>query len=154
MSPPVRRRAAIAPVPEAITVYIAGSVHAPPRKRQVAAAGFFIDTEDNRNKGRCVPKSKVQSQFVGELFAALEALRNTSRDSVLTIVSTQNSVQEAMNKKLTSWEHEGWVGVPHCDILWCIAAELKARKAPTIFKLAVPGSSSRILCRQAAELAK
>jgi ribonuclease HI len=38
--------------------------------------------------------------------------------------------------------------------LRCIAAELKARKAPTTFKLAAPGSSDRLPCRQAAILAK
>jgi hypothetical protein len=84
----------------------------------------------------------------------LEAIRIMSRDSALTIISTQSLVQEAMNKKLTGWEHEGWVGVPHRNILRCIAAELKARKAPTTFKLAAPGSSDRIPCRQAAILAK
>jgi hypothetical protein len=59
-----------------------------------------------------------------------------------------------MIKKLPGWEHEGWVGVQHCDVLRCIVAELKARKAPTIFKVADPGSPERALCRQAAVLAK
>ncbi|KAJ6533470.1 hypothetical protein B0H10DRAFT_1972701 [Mycena sp. CBHHK59/15] len=59
-----------------------------------------------------------------------------------------------MNKKLAGWEHEGWIGVPHRTVLRCLAAELKARKAQTIFKLAAPGSPERALCRQATELAK
>jgi ribonuclease HI len=59
-----------------------------------------------------------------------------------------------MNKKLPRWEHEGWTGVPHRDVLRCLAAELKARKAPTTFKLAAPGSPDRALCRQANLLAK
>jgi hypothetical protein len=73
---------------------------------------------------------------------------------VLTIFSTQEYVREAMNKKLPKWEHEGWVGVPHHDVLRCLAAELKARKAPTFFKLAAPGTHERLLCRQATTLAK
>jgi ribonuclease HI len=59
-----------------------------------------------------------------------------------------------MNKKLPSWEHEGWVGVPHCEILCCLSAELKARKAQTIFKLAALGSTNRALCKITSELAK
>ncbi|KAJ7853205.1 hypothetical protein B0H13DRAFT_1643113, partial [Mycena leptocephala] len=70
------------------------------------------------------------------------------------IISTQAYVRDAMNKKLPSWEHEGWVGVPNRDILRCVAAELKARMAPTIFKVAELGSPDRALCRQAAVLAK
>ncbi|KAJ6628183.1 hypothetical protein B0H10DRAFT_1940730 [Mycena sp. CBHHK59/15] len=53
-----------------------------------------------------------------------------------------------MNKKLPKWEHEGWVGVQHREVLRCVAAELKARKAPTIFKVAEPGSSDRTIIRE------
>jgi ribonuclease HI len=59
-----------------------------------------------------------------------------------------------MNKKLRRWEHEGWVGVKHRDILRCVAAELKARKAPTFFKEAKPGTPERAECKKAARLAK
>jgi ribonuclease HI len=59
-----------------------------------------------------------------------------------------------MNTKLPDWEHEGWVGNPHRDVLRCLAAELKARKAPTFFKLAKPGTPERLRCRQATILAK
>jgi hypothetical protein len=76
-NPLIRRWAAVTPAPEAVTVCIAGSVHVPPRKRASTAAGIFLKAEDSGNKGRCGPKSEVQSQFVGELFATLEAIRNT-----------------------------------------------------------------------------
>ncbi|KAJ7098413.1 hypothetical protein C8R44DRAFT_642913, partial [Mycena epipterygia] len=89
-----------------------------------------------------------------ELFAALVAVRSVSKDSILTIVSTQRYVHDAMNKKLPGWEHEGWVGTPHREILRCLAAELKARTASTFFKVAAPGSPERIPCRQATLLAK
>ncbi|KAJ7882703.1 hypothetical protein B0H13DRAFT_1890726 [Mycena leptocephala] len=59
-----------------------------------------------------------------------------------------------MNKKLTRWEHEGWVGIPNRDILRCLAAELKVRTASTIFKLAESGSTEKLRCREASELAK
>jgi hypothetical protein len=85
---------------------------------------------------------------------ALEAVRSANKDSILTIISTQSYVSEAMNKKLSNWEHKGWVGVPHCDILRCLAAEVKARNTPTFFRVAAPGSLNRALCRQAAVLAK
>ncbi|KAJ6595385.1 hypothetical protein B0H10DRAFT_1664479, partial [Mycena sp. CBHHK59/15] len=70
------------------------------------------------------------------------------------ITSMQNYIRDAMNKKLPNWEHEGWVGVPHSGVLRCLAAELKARKAPTIFKIAVPGSEERARCKHATTLAK
>ncbi|KAJ7789692.1 hypothetical protein B0H13DRAFT_1676309, partial [Mycena leptocephala] len=69
-------------------------------------------------------------------------------------ISTQAYVHDAMTKKLSRWEHEGWVGVPNRNVLRCVAAELKARKAPTIFKVVEPGSPDRALCEQAAILAK
>jgi hypothetical protein len=135
-------------------VYISGSVHAPPRKKASAAAGLFVNPEDNRNQGRCIPVVGEQSQYVAEFFAALDAVRNTDTNSTLTIFSTQEYVREAMNVKPPNWEHEGWVGNPHRDVLRCLAAELKARKASTTFKLAEPGTPERMLCRKASILAK
>jgi hypothetical protein len=93
-NPPPRRRTAPAAAPTNITVYVAGAVHAPPRKRARAAAGLFIDPDDGRNKGRCVPTNGKQSQYVAELCAVLDAVRNTDANSTLT---------------LFNWEHEGWV---------------------------------------------
>jgi ribonuclease HI len=153
-NPPTRRRAVAPPVPEATTIYVAGATHTPLRKRASAAIGLFIETEDNRNKGRCVPISGEQSQYVAELFAALEAIKIASGESDLTIVSTQSYVRDAMNKKLPGWEHEGWVGVRHHEVLRCMVAELKAQQAKTIFKVAAPGSPERALCRRAALLAR
>jgi hypothetical protein len=127
LEPPVRRRAAAAPPPEETEVYIAGAVHVPPSTRTNTTTGIFIKTEDGRNKGKCLPLDGDQSQYVAELFAVLEVIRSTSKDSALTIISTQNYVSDAMNKKLAKWEHEGWVGVPNCGILWYLAAELKAQ---------------------------
>jgi hypothetical protein len=59
-----------------------------------------------------------------------------------------------MNKELSGWEHIGWVGVQYRDVLRCLAAELKARRAPTIFKVVKPGTRKRAMCRHAAKLAK
>ncbi|KAJ7323926.1 hypothetical protein DFH08DRAFT_711569 [Mycena albidolilacea] len=152
--PPVRRRAAVVPTPVTTTVYIAGAVHAPPRKKPSAAAGLFVSPGDSRNKGRCIPTTEEQSQYVAELYATLDAVRNADTNSTLTIFSTQKHIREAMNKKFSKWEHEGWAGTPHREVLKCLAAELKARKAPTIFKLAEPGTPERMMCRQATTLAK
>jgi ribonuclease HI len=84
----------------------------------------------------------------------LDAVRSANKNSTLTIISTQSYAEDAMNKKLSEWEHEGWVGVPHRDILRCLAAEVKARNAPTFFRVAAPGSTHRARCRQAAMLVK
>ncbi|KAJ7203294.1 hypothetical protein GGX14DRAFT_309805, partial [Mycena pura] len=70
------------------------------------------------------------------------------------IFSAQPHVKDAMNKKLRRWEHEGWVGVRHREVLRCVAAELKARTAPTLFKVAEPGTLARKECRKAAKAAK
>ncbi|KAJ7220149.1 hypothetical protein GGX14DRAFT_355177 [Mycena pura] len=59
-----------------------------------------------------------------------------------------------MNKKLRRWEHEGWVGVQHSDVLRCVAAELKARKAPTYLRVAEPGTAARRACKQVSRRAK
>ncbi|KAJ7773687.1 hypothetical protein DFH07DRAFT_767627 [Mycena maculata] len=153
-TPARRRRRADAPETAVTKVYIAGAVHAPPRQKAAAASGIYIGAENNKNQGKCIPVAGEQSQYAAELFAALEAIKCANRDSQLTIISTQKYIREAVNKKLHRWEHEGWVGVPHRDVLRCIAAELKARKAPTLFKIAEPDSQDRIQCRQAAKLAK
>ncbi|KAJ7781921.1 hypothetical protein DFH07DRAFT_728803 [Mycena maculata] len=63
-------------------------------------------------------------------------------------------MRDTMNKKLHAWEHEGWAEVQHCDILRCLAAELKARKAQTFLTIATPGSQERETCRQASMRAK
>jgi ribonuclease HI len=153
-NPPVRRRAIGAPIPESVIIYIAGAVHTLQRRKPTAAAGLYFEAEGDRDKGRCVPISSEQSQYVAELFAALEAARSANKDSILTVISSQSYVSEAMNKKLSNWEHEGWVGVPHREVLRCLAAEVKARKAPTFFRVAAPGSPNRAQCRLAAMLAK
>ncbi|KAJ7193267.1 hypothetical protein GGX14DRAFT_379333, partial [Mycena pura] len=72
----------------------------------------------------------------------------------LTLYSAQPHVREAMNKKLRRWEHEGWVGVQNRDVLRCLAAELKARTAPTYFKVAEIGTAARAACKRVAKLAK
>jgi hypothetical protein len=129
-------------------------VHAPPCRETCAAAGIFVGHEDNQNRGKCVPNNGERSQYAAEIFAALEAIRSVNKDTALTIISTQDYILDAMNKKLTRWEHEGWVGVQHREVLRCLAAEIKARRAPTIFKTAEPGSPDRKMCGQAAKLAK
>lgn len=73
------------------------------------AAESFVFLEERRSTGRCLPIAEDQSQYAAELFAALEAIRYTNKNKALTIISTQAYVRDAMNKKLPSWEHEGWV---------------------------------------------
>lgn len=104
--------------------------------------------------GKCLPTSGDLSPYAAELYAALEAVRSVNRTTKLTVVSTQKYVQDAMNKKLSGWEHIGWVGVQYHDVLRCLATELKARKAPTIFRVAKPGTHERTMCGHAAKLAK
>ncbi|KAJ7757383.1 hypothetical protein DFH07DRAFT_695136, partial [Mycena maculata] len=119
-----------------------------------AAAGIFIGVGDDQNKGMCIPSTEIQSQYIAELYAALAAIKMMNSETALTIISTQSYVLNTMNKKLSRWEHEGWVGVPHREVLRCLSAELKARKAVMVFKLAPPGSHERMLCRHTSELAK
>ncbi|KAJ7314480.1 hypothetical protein DFH08DRAFT_716566 [Mycena albidolilacea] len=144
------------PIPESLVIYIAGALHTPQRTRPTATVGLSFETESNRDSGRCIPILSEQSQYLAELFAALEAIRSANKDSTLTIISTQSYVSEAMNKKLLNWEHEGWVGVPHRDVLRCLAAEVKARNAPTFFKVAAPGSPNRaaVLAKRATRAPK
>ncbi|KAJ7081746.1 hypothetical protein C8R44DRAFT_652867 [Mycena epipterygia] len=98
-NPPVQRCAQAAPAPIKTTVYIAGSVRAPAHKEAFAAIGIYFGTEDTRNKGRNIPSLSEQSTYVAEFYAALEAVQGVSKDSELTIISTQNYVRDAMNKK-------------------------------------------------------
>ncbi|KAJ7733235.1 hypothetical protein DFH07DRAFT_871011 [Mycena maculata] len=68
-------------------------------------------------------------------------------------------VGKAINKhcstsKLPIWEREGWVGVPHRDVLRCLAAELNARNTSMFLRVAENGSPERMLRRQATILAK
>ncbi|KAJ7203487.1 ribonuclease H-like protein [Mycena haematopus] len=151
---PVRRRVAILPVPATATVYIAGIVHTPKSKCARAAAGIFVVDGDDSNKGKCVPAAGEQSQYVAEMYAALEAVRCTNTATELTIVSAQSFARDAMTKKLPTWEHEGWMGVPHRGVLRCLAAELKARKAKTVFKVTESDAPERTKCKKASVLAK
>ncbi|KAJ7245837.1 hypothetical protein C8J57DRAFT_1082177, partial [Mycena rebaudengoi] len=86
--PRTRRRAAqVAQPPEATVIYIAGAVHAPPRRTTCAAAGIFIAEDDSRNKGKCLPSNGERSQYIAEFYAALEAIRSVSKETALTVVS-------------------------------------------------------------------
>ncbi|KAJ7191841.1 ribonuclease H-like protein [Mycena pura] len=113
-----------------------------------------METGADERAGKRIPEDHEQSQYAAEFYAVLMAVRKVSVETALTIVSAQPYVQEAMNKKLGRWENEGWVGVKHRDILRCVAAELKARAAPTFFKVAEPGTPARAACRKAAKIAK
>ncbi|KAJ7690494.1 hypothetical protein B0H17DRAFT_936010 [Mycena rosella] len=152
--PPSRRRARAVPAPREVKVYIAGTTHTPLSKIVTAAAGILVEAEDSGTTGKRLPIAYEQSQYVAEFFAGLEAIRSAGKEDTLTIFSAQRYVHDAMNKKLSGWEHEGWVGVRHCGVLLCLAAELKARKAPTFFKVAAPGTPARTICKRAAGLAK
>ncbi|KAJ6587714.1 hypothetical protein B0H10DRAFT_1831570, partial [Mycena sp. CBHHK59/15] len=70
------------------------------------------------------------------------------------IVSAQQYLSDAMNKKLPGWEREGWVGIPYREVLHWMAAELKVRTAPTFFKVTEPGMPGRAICKRASRLAK
>ncbi|KAJ6559890.1 hypothetical protein B0H19DRAFT_1069610 [Mycena capillaripes] len=122
--------------------------------RKRAAAGIIYGAEDSRNRGFQVPIDEDQTPYIAEILAALDAVRNTDTNTKLTIVSTQSIIQKSMNKKLTTWEREGWMGVRHRDALRCLAAELKARRGPTDLVVAEPGTTGRDLLRQATLLAK
>ncbi|KAJ7884932.1 hypothetical protein B0H13DRAFT_1577791, partial [Mycena leptocephala] len=119
-----------------------------------AAAGLFYGVDDLRNKGFRIPADDKQSPYAAEIYAALNAVRNADTDSLLTIVSSQKFIRDAMNKDLSAWEHGGWVNVRHKEVLRCLAAELKARKKPTLFQVAELGSATKECCRRAVTLAK
>ncbi|KAJ7824831.1 hypothetical protein B0H13DRAFT_1658299 [Mycena leptocephala] len=153
-APRVRRRARAA-IPTADTiVYVSSAIHAPRRTPRSAAAGLFYGVGDLRNRGFCIPADEVQSKYAAEIYAALDAVRNADTNSVLTIASSQSYIRNAMNKKLPTWEHEGWVNVRHKEVLRCLAAELKARKGSTLLIVAVPGSVTKEYCQKATTLAK
>ncbi|KAJ6614056.1 hypothetical protein B0H10DRAFT_1950974 [Mycena sp. CBHHK59/15] len=152
--PPIRRRVRMTPIPEEITIYIAGTIHTPLSKKVTAAAGIIINAGDNGRNGKCIPVDAEQSQYVAEFYAALEAIRSANKNTTLTIVSAQPYVRDAMNKKLAGWEHEGWVAVQHRNVLRCVAAELKARTAPTFLQVAAQGTPARAECKRAAGMAK
>ncbi|KAJ7226782.1 hypothetical protein GGX14DRAFT_385581 [Mycena pura] len=149
-----RRRMQALPRAQNSVVHIAGTIYTQPGEKPIAAAAFSMEGEAHERMGKRIPAASNQLQYVAEFFAALAALRSVAADTVLTIYSAQPYVRDAMNKKLQRWEHEGWIGVQHRDILRCVAAELKARKAPTYFRLAEPGTPARAACRRAARLAK
>jgi ribonuclease HI len=144
----------VATPPSGITIYVNSAIHAPPRLRKSAAAGVFYGMDDVRNKGFRIPVKEEQSPYAAEMYAALDAVRNTDTSTTLTITSNQNFIQKAMNEKLSTWEHEGWVNVRHREVLRCLAAEIKTRKKPTFFKVTEPGSAAREYCRMAMLLAK
>ncbi|KAJ7191356.1 hypothetical protein GGX14DRAFT_407293 [Mycena pura] len=101
-----------------------------------------------------VPQTWMQTSQVAELAAALVAVRAANPDSELTLVLSHDYVCKAMTKKLVKWERKGWVGVHHGNILKCLAAELKARKASTTFVVAPQGSTAQTMCREATRTAK
>ncbi|KAJ6523983.1 hypothetical protein B0H19DRAFT_1276679 [Mycena capillaripes] len=116
------------------TVYIAGTIHTPANKKATAAAGIHIGADGCLSTGRCIPNGDLQSQYAAELYAALDAIRHVDKNTVLTLVSAQKYVKDAINKKLQHWEHEGW--------------------APTFFEVAAAGTPARALCKLAAMAAK
>ncbi|KAJ7197797.1 hypothetical protein GGX14DRAFT_374695 [Mycena pura] len=151
---PARRRTRNASRARNAVIYVAGVIHTPPGKKPTAAAAFQTGEDEQAQMGNCIPAVNDQSQYVAELFAALAAIRSVEGTTTLILYSAQPYVREAMNKKLQSWEHGGWVGVQNRDVLQCLAAELKARKAPTYFKVAEAGTAARTACKRAARLAK
>ncbi|KAJ7195934.1 hypothetical protein GGX14DRAFT_376591 [Mycena pura] len=149
-----RRRRDITPRKETEVIYTAGVLYTPAGKPAVAAAGFTMGHVEGESTGRRIPGDQEQSQYAADFYAVMMAIRATDADTTLTIFCAQPYVRDAMNKKLPRWEHEGWVGVQHREVLRCVAAELKARKAPTFFKVAEPGTPAKARCRKAAKAAK
>ncbi|KAJ7260320.1 hypothetical protein B0H12DRAFT_1014115, partial [Mycena haematopus] len=139
---------------DSVTVYVGGAMRRPKRQSPRAAAGLIFGSDNRREESFRIPEDWRQSSRVAELAATLIAIRATSREAELTIVSSHEYLSKAMNKKLSQWEREGWVGVPHSTVLKCIAAELKARKAKTTLVIAPLASSAQLRCLEAAGLAK
>ncbi|KAJ7246801.1 hypothetical protein B0H12DRAFT_1305322 [Mycena haematopus] len=152
--PRANRRATETPPGDSVTVYVGGAMRRLPGQPPRAAACVFYGRDDPRNEAFRIPENWIQTARVAELAATLIAVRLTHQKAELTIVSSQGYVSKAMNKKLTQWEREGWVGVPHRMVMKCLAAELKARKARTTMIEAPSASDAELRCLEAARLAK
>ncbi|KAJ7213185.1 hypothetical protein GGX14DRAFT_361260 [Mycena pura] len=153
-APRARRRLPLTPRKDKEIIYVAGVLHVPDGRPAVAAAGFTAGIDEGNRAGRRIPGDNEQTKYAAEFYAALLAVRSVSKDTTLTIFSAQPYIRDAMNKRLSRWEQEGWVGVQHRNVLRCVAAELKARTAPTFFEVAEPGTPARAACRRAARIAK
>ncbi|KAJ6612025.1 hypothetical protein B0H10DRAFT_1655234, partial [Mycena sp. CBHHK59/15] len=81
--PRIRRRAEVATPPSGIKIYVNSAIHAPPRLHKSAAAGVFYGMDDVRNKGFRIPAKEEQSPYAAEMYAALDAVRNTDTSTTL-----------------------------------------------------------------------
>ncbi|KAJ7220660.1 hypothetical protein GGX14DRAFT_354602 [Mycena pura] len=131
-----RRGESSQPVPETVSVYIHGAVLAHRKTRRRAGAGVAFANGEGVDVQLRVPTDWNQDAQSAEILAALVAIRAVHSDTDLTLVSTQDYIQKAMNTHLQKWEDKGWVGVKDRIPLQCLAAEIRARAGRTFFGVA------------------
>ncbi|KAJ7139962.1 hypothetical protein C8R43DRAFT_893064 [Mycena crocata] len=87
-----------------------------------------------RNKSIRIPAVPIQSALQALATACLAGVQGVPRDQKLVIKCKKPMVHVAMTKHLPAMEDKGWIGIASRDPLRALAAELKARTAPTIFE--------------------
>ncbi|KAJ6450249.1 hypothetical protein C8R45DRAFT_946857 [Mycena sanguinolenta] len=131
----VKEGVTIFPAPEGLTHLSQGLRVLTQRK-----ASLVYGKGDPHNRSFRIPDAWDQSLYVADFVAALEAVRQTSTVTALTIVSSQEYIHNVTTNKLMPWENEGWVGVCHWDVMKALATTLKARQAKTVFMTATLGA--------------
>ncbi|KAG9220267.1 hypothetical protein CCMSSC00406_0006332 [Pleurotus cornucopiae] len=99
-----------------------------------AGAGVFIAANDERNKSLRVPEELPQTNQVGELLAALEAIRLFPGEEKLEIITDSRYVIKSLTTNLEANEDRGYIGTANRDLIKQTIEALRARQGRTSFK--------------------
>ena len=95
-----------------------------------SGSGVWYGEWDPRNMAVRVPGQR-QSNQVGELLAALLAIKYAPGNQPLRIISDSKFVIEGLTKYARDWEKKDWIRVKHGPLFKCMTAWLRARSAAT-----------------------
>ncbi|KAJ8691276.1 hypothetical protein PTI98_010865 [Pleurotus ostreatus] len=99
-----------------------------------AGAGIFLGLDNERNRALRVPNDLLQTNQVGEMYAALEAVKLFPGDETLEILSDSKYVIKALTSNLEKNEDRGFIGVANKDLVRQTVAALRNRRGKTHFK--------------------
>ncbi|KAJ7601415.1 hypothetical protein B0H17DRAFT_969783, partial [Mycena rosella] len=115
-------------------------------------AGGGLWRNDNRD-GHAVlrlPDEQPQTALNAEAASALVGLRRAPQTQAVELTISKKALHRALTTRLQALEDRGWIGIAEREPLRALAAELKARTAPTFFR----EGDREIGCEKAAQLAR
>ncbi|KAJ7478462.1 hypothetical protein FB451DRAFT_1172791 [Mycena latifolia] len=134
-----------APIQNAHTrLFLGGSTRRDEDRKMTAGGGIWYGNNHEANASLRLDEQQPQSTLSAEAVTAVVGLRQAPQDWPVELFSLKKALQVVMTDCLQTMEDRGWIGISDRAALRALAAQLKSRDAPTLFRGKQHNDSSQV----------